>query len=64
MVVVDVGSARPGERREMRLMKRVRFFGVFKPLFFGGVLGFKNALCLGSTVDGAREAVVAMDQRD
>lgn len=51
----------------MRLMKRVRFFGVFKVLSFfslGGVLEPESGLCLSSAVDGEREAVVATDQRD
>ena len=67
VVVIDEGSVRPGEKREMRLMKRVRFFGVFRPLAFfslGGVLGSRSSLGLGSAVDGATEAVVATDQRD
>lgn len=66
-MVVDEASVRPGERREMRLMKRVRFLGAFRPLSFfslGSVLGSNSALGLGSTVDGVREAVVATDQRD
>ena len=65
-MVVDEGSVRPGEKREMRLMKRVRFLGVFRPLIcfsLGGVLGFGSSLDF-PAVDGAREAVVATDQRD
>lgn len=51
----------------MRLMKRVRFLGDFAPLSFfslGGVRGLESSLGLGSAVDGARDAVVATDQRD
>lgn len=50
----------------MRLMKRVRFLGVLRPLCcfsLGDVLGFKSSLDL-PAVDGATEAVVATDQRD
>lgn len=65
LLVVDEGSVRPGEKREMRLMKRVRFVGVLRAfLALGGVLGFKRSVRLGSAADGVRDAVVAMDQRD
>lgn len=64
--VVDAGSLRPGERREMRLMKRVRFLGVFKPFLLspGEDFGLKRRPDLVSAAEGASDAVVAMDQRD
>lgn len=51
----------------MRLMKRVRFLGVFRLLSFfslGSVLVSMSSLGLRSAVDGVKEAVVATDQRD
>ena len=70
VLAVDV-SLRPGEKREKREMKR-RCLGVFTSLFRGcgflpleGVRGLNSEPDLtGSAAEGAKEAVVAMDQRD
>lgn len=70
VLAVDV-SLRPGEKREKREMKRCGL-GVFMSLFRGcgflpleGVRGLNSEPDLtGSAAEGAKGAVVAMDQRD
>ena len=69
VLTVDV-SLRLGEKQEKREMKR-RCLGIFTPLFRGcGVLPLgvrrlnSEPDLTGSAAEDAKEAVVAMDQRD
>lgn len=69
LVLTADGSLRPGESRLMKLAKRARCRGVFVSFCWDllpleGVRGLRKEPDLTCVAEGAREAVVAMDQRD